>query len=124
MLYTDSGQVSMYEQCWLLDFFPCKILYRLWIHFTGLSYGCTADFTKGRFFYADIVFVTRCVSSEKFAKNLKKRFEWDPWATAVIMSAPDLAFMITVVPIEKIIRPMDRGRVLGLRMVFKLNPFC
>ena len=54
-------------------------------------------------------------------KTKKKRFEWDPLATAVIMSAPDLAFMITVVPIEKIIRPMDRGRVLGLRRVFELK---
>ena len=55
-------------------------------------------------------------------KTREKRFEWDPWATALIMSAPDLAFMITVVPLEKIIRPMDRGRDLGLRIVFKLKP--
>ena len=94
MLYADGNQVSMYEQCWLFDFFPFKILYRLWIYFPGFTYGRTRE----------------------------KRFEWDPWATALIMSAPDLAFMITVVPIEKIIRPMDRGRVLGLRIVFKLKP--
>ena len=49
MLYKDGDQVSMYEQCWLFDFFPFKILYRLWIYFTGFTYGCTADFTKEGF---------------------------------------------------------------------------
>jgi len=123
MLYADGNQVSMYEQCWLFDFFPFKILYRLWIYFPGFTYGRTADFTKEGFLICLNRFLNKIIFKSKIQKKTReKRFEWDPWATALIMSAPDLAFMITVVPIEKIIRPMDRGRVLGLRIVFKLKP--
>ena len=123
MLYADGDQMSMYEHCWLLDVFPFKILYRLWIYFTGFTYGRTADFAKEGFLIClkSFYYQNKIQSIEK-RKTREKRFEWDPWATALIMSAPDLAFMITVVPIEKIIRPMDRGRVLGLRIVFKLKP--
>ena len=72
MLYADGNQVSMYEQCWLFDFFPFKILYRLWIYFPGFTYGRTADFTKEGFLICLNRFLNKIIFKSKIQKKLEK----------------------------------------------------